>query len=423
MKEFIKLIFKFTLILFAFFAVVLGAMVLYTKMSGGDIEDSPLSFFTEDEKEMKTVLIAGLHPDGPLTDFILLARYSPKSGKINAISIPRDTKVIGSIDGKINSTYAKKRNMQDLVNKVTEVTSVSIDNYVLIDTKAVKKMVDAIGGIPMEIPFDMKYDDFEQGLHIDLKKGYQILDGNKAEQFIRFRKNNDGSGYLLGDVQRIEAQKEFIKSAVNTVLKPSIITKLPELISLGFELIKTDINIADVLEYLDDVKKFNPDKLNIETLPGEGQYIDNISYFVHDAKATAELVEELFNNIDVITEEVSSETETSKSIEQVNVSVPSYEVSSGNKKTSKSEISIEVLNATSRTGLASSVAEKLKEEGYNVTKIGNYKTTVSVKTSVINRTSTNYAKEIKSFLGKGVVKSELQDDAKVDVTVILGSDY
>jgi len=416
LKEFIKLIFKFTIILFVFFAVILGAVVLYTKISGTDINDSPLSIFT-DTKETKTVLIAGLHPEGPLTDFILLARYSPKSGKINAISIPRDTKVIGSIDGKINSTYAKKRNMQDLVNKVTEVTSVSIDNYVLIDTKAVRKMVDAVGGIPMEIPFDMKYDDFEQGLHIDLKKGYQVLNGEKAEQFVRFRKNNDGSGYLLGDVQRVEAQKEFIKSAVNTVLKPSIITKIPELISLGFELIKTDINIADVLEYLDDVKKFNPDNLHIETLPGEGKYIDNVSYYVHDVKETAELVEELFNKIDVVTE-TPTEIEASS-----NVSSSQNVIAEKKTVASKSEISIEVLNATSRNGLASSVAEKLKEEGYNVTKIGNYKTTVSVNTSIINRTSSNYAKEIKTFLGKGTVKTEIEENAKVDVTVILGSDY
>lgn len=416
MKEFIKLIFKFTVILFVFFVVILGAILLYTKISGGDIEDSPLSFWNEDVKETKTVLIAGLHPDGPLTDFILLARYSPKSGKINAMSIPRDTKVIGSIDGKINSTYAKKRNMQDLVDKVTEITSVSIDNYVLIDTKAVKKMVDAIGGIPMEIPINMKYDDFEQGLHIDLKKGYQVLDGNKAEQFIRFRKNNDGTGYPLGDVQRIDAQKEFIKSAVNTVLKPSIITKLPELITLGFELIKTDINISDVLEYLDDVKKFNTENLRIETMPGEGKYIDNISYFVQDTKKTTELVEELFNNIDVITEDnVNNENNS--------ISTSSNDEVSTEKKSTKSEISIEVLNGTSRNGLANSVAEKLKEEGYNVTKIGNYKTTSNIKTSIINRTSTNYAKEVKSFLGKGTVKNELQDDAKVDVTVILGSDY
>ena len=406
------------------FGIAFGALIAYIKINGKDLNNSPLSFFDDKSKDTQTVLIAGLHPDGPLTDFILLARYSPKSGKINSISIPRDTKVIGSIDGKINSTYAKRRNMQDLIDKVTELTSVSIDNYVLIDTKAVRKMVDAVGGIPMEIPFDMKYDDFEQGLHIDLKKGYQILDGEKAEQFVRFRKNNDGTGYPLGDVQRIDAQKKFIKSAVNTVLKPSIITKIPELTSLGFELIKTDINIGNVLEYLDDVKNFNPDNLRMETLPGEGKYIDNVSYYVHDVAETAKLVEELFNNIDVVTE-TAEETSVKSLTDQQDkkIEASSNNISSSKEKVSKEEISIEVLNATSRSGLASSVAEKLKEEGYNVTKIGNYKTTSSIKTSIINKTSNNYGKEIKSFLGQGTVKNEPDDNAKVDVTIILGTDY
>jgi 16S rRNA U516 pseudouridylate synthase RsuA-like enzyme len=89
----------------------------------------------------------------------------------------------------------------------------------------------------------------------------------------------------------------------------------------------------------------------------------------------------------------------------------------------KSDIKIEVLNGTSRNGLANSVATKLKEEGYNVTKIGNNGNKDSIKTSIINRTEENYAKEIKSFLGKGTVKNEIEVDAKVDVTVILGSDY
>jgi calcineurin-like phosphoesterase len=91
---------------------------------------------------------------------------------------------------------------------------------------------------------------------------------------------------------------------------------------------------------------------------------------------------------------------------------------------SKREVTIEVLNATSRNGLASSVAEKLKEEGYNVTKIGNYKTTSNMATTVISRTDdTEYAKKVKSFLGIGTVKTEKEEVSKVDITVILGSDY
>jgi len=266
-------------------------------------------------------------------------------------------------------------------------------------------MVDAVGGIPMDVPIDMDYDDNEQDLHIKLKKGYQVLDGKKAEQFIRFRKNNDGSGYPLGDVQRIEAQQTFIKAAVEQVLKPSTLLKLPELISLGLESVKTDMTLGEILKYVDDVKNFDKNNLRIETLPGEGQYIGPTSYFVHEPAKTKELVEEMFikelSDPDIIAVSDSSETQ----------------------QKDNSEITVEVLNGTSRSGLASSVAEKLKAEGYNVTKIGNYKTTTNISTSVINRTDGEYAKRVKDFLGIGKVKTEIEENSKVDVTVILGSDY
>jgi len=162
------------------------------------------------------------------------------------------------------------------------------------------------------------------------------------------------------------------------------------------------MSLTQMLTYLDDVKAFNKNNLRLETLPGEGQYIGPTSYFVHNSAETKNLIDEMF--IREESEEIPAET--------VSVNIKD-----------NSDITIEVLNGTSRSGLANSVAEKLKEEGYNVTKIGNYKTTVSVNTSIINRTSSNYAKEIKTFLGKGTVKTEIEENAKVDVTAILGSDY
>lgn len=414
MKEFIKLVVKFVLILFVFVGIVFGSVILYAKISGKEIGDLTNNIGeVEDDKETKTVLIAGLHPDGPLTDFIMLAKYNPKTGRVNALSIPRDTKIVGSVDGKINSAYAtKKRDINFLAEKVKDLTGISVDNYVLLDTGAVRKMVDAIGGIPMDVPIDMKYDDNEQDLHIDLKKGYQVLDGEKAEQFIRFRKNNDGSGYPLGDVQRIETQQKFIKSAVAEVLKPATLLKIGDLIKLGLESVKTDITFGEILGYLDDVKNFDTSKLRIETLPGEGLYIDNISYFVHDPDKTKKLVDELFINDDVI------EDETTNDDSAITTSTSNTET-----EKKKSEIKVEVLNGTTRNGLANSVATKLKEEGYNVTKIGNNGNTDSIKTTIINRTDNEYAKEIKKFLGKGIVKEEYDSNSKVDVTVILGSDY
>lgn len=411
MKEFIKLVIKFVLILFVFVGLVFGSVILYSKISGKELNDLTNNDGQQDEKASKTVLIAGLHPDGPLTDFIMIAKYNPKTGRVNAMSIPRDTKVVGTIDGKINSAYAtKKRDIKFLAEKVKDLTGILVDNYILLDTGAVRKMVDAIGGIPMEVPFDMDYDDNEQDLHIHLKKGQQVLDGDKAEQFVRFRKNNDGTGYPLGDVQRVETQQKFIKAAVSEVLKPSTLLKIGDLIKLGLESVKTDITFSDVLCYLDDVKSFDTSKLRMETLPGEGQYIGAVSYFVHDSEKTKKLVDEMFINDDIIEEDPISEdsqaTTASSTVEK-----------------KKSEIKVEVLNGTTRNGLANSVATKLKEEGYNVTKIGNNGNKDSIKTTIINKTNNEYAKEIKKFLGKGTVKDEYESNSKVDVTVILGSDY
>lgn len=414
MKEFIKLVIKFVLILFVFVGIIFGSVILYSKISGKELGDLTNNDGQQDEKASKTVLIAGLHPDGPLTDFIMIAKYNPKTGRVNALSIPRDTKVVGTIDGKINSAYAtKKRDIKFLAEKVKDLTGISVDNYVLLDTGAVRKMVDAIGGIPMNVPFDMDYDDNEQNLHIKLKKGQQILDGNKAEQFIRFRKNNDGSGYPLGDVQRVETQQKFIKAAVGEVLKPSTLLKIGDLIKLGLESVKTDITFSDILGYLDDVKNFDTSKLRMETLPGEGKYIGIVSYFVHDSEKTKELVDEMFINDDIIEEDNTIPEDN----QATTVSA------SGTTEKKKSEIKVEVLNGTTRNGLANSVATKLKEEGYNVTKIGNNGNKDSIKTTIINKTNNEYAKEIKKFLGKGTVKDEYESNSKIDVTVILGSDY
>ena len=412
MKEFIKLVIKFVLILFVFVGIVFGSVILYSKLSGKELGE--LTNRTEEGgKETKTVLIAGLHPDGPLTDFIMLAKYNPKTGRVNAMSIPRDTKVVGTIDGKINSAYAtKKRDIKFLAEKVKDLTGISADNYVLLDTGAVRKMVDAIGGIPIDVPFDMDYDDNEQNLHIHLKKGQQVLDGNKAEQFIRFRKNKDGTGYPLGDVQRVETQQKFIKAAVAEVLKPATLLKIGDLIKLGLESVKTDITFSDILGYLDDVKSFDTSKLRMETLPGEGQYIGAISYFVHDSEKTKKLVDEMFINDDMIEDDTTFDSNQATTVSTG---------TTAEKK--KSEIKVEVLNGTTRSGLANSVATKLKEEGYNVTKIGNNGNTDSIKTTIINRTNNEYAKEIKKFLGKGTLKEEYESTSKIDVTVILGSDY
>lgn len=393
MREFFKLVLKFTGIMFIIILIIMAAIFGYIKLTGKEIElGTPLELFTE--KEIKRILVAGLTPEGNLTDFIMVVQYNPKTKQVTGLSIPRDTKVIGTIDGKINSAYAKRKDINALKEKVKELTSLSVDNYVILDTKALRKIVDSIGGVPINVPMNMKYDDYAQNLHIDIKKGQQTLMGAKAEEFIRFRKNNDGTGYPLGDIQRIQTQQEFIKSAIKQLLNAKNIVKIPELIDIGLSSVKSDVSATEILKYLDDIKQFNMGNLRLETLPGEGEYIGPTSYFIANIKETKHLVEEMFFN------------------------------TTGNGAYTKEKLTIEVLNATSTPGLAARVSDKLKAEGYNVTRTGNDNTSQGKKTSIIDRTAnTTYAKDIKKLLNKGSIKTETKASGDADITIIIGEDY
>lgn len=412
MKDFFKLLFKFTgIMLFIMFVIFIGVYT-YSKVTGNSGEFEGTIFEAITPKETKNILVAALHTEGPLTDFIMLVQYNPTTKKIAALSIPRDTKVIGSIDGKINSAYAKKKNMKDLIDRVQEVTSVPIDNYILLETSVVQEMVDAIGGITYDVPFDMKYDDNSQNLHINILKGKQTLDGENVVKFLRFRKSNDGS-IKWGDIQRIDLQQDFIKEAVKQVVTPDIIPKLPELIKLGLSLVKTDISYAEMIKYANDVLSFNMENLRMEVLPGEAGYVDGLSYYIADPQKVIPLVNDMFYN-DEVAEDVNNE-EASNNSRTVNT----------NQEVKKDDVKIEVLNATTTSGLAAKVSRLLKEENYNVTKTGNYKAADKQKTKIINRgISDSFVKELKSELGKGtIVKEEKKTEADSDITIIIGSDY
>ncbi|MBE6622147.1 MAG: LytR family transcriptional regulator [Ruminococcaceae bacterium] len=188
----------------------------------------------------KTVLILGKDAVGSNTDVMLLCRLDGKGGKATVLQLPRDT--VTAYDGrlvKLNSLYGrllsacrketKKNPEQKALTRLTALLSehlgVAIDEYVLMDLKAFRETVDAIGGVPMEVPCDLDYDDPEQGLHIHLKKGNQVLDGAMAEQFIRYR-----AGYVRADLGRVDAQKLFLAAFIKRVQEG---LTLPTILSVG----------------------------------------------------------------------------------------------------------------------------------------------------------------------------------------------
>ena len=135
-----------------------------------------------------------------LTDTLILAVYDPKNQEASMLSIPRDTFIGDNLStatswDKINAIYQTDDGAEKLLEEVRELTGINVRNYVVIDTAALKALVDAIGGVEFNVPIDMSYDDSKQNLHIKLKAGLQMLDGDKAEQVVRFRHNNNGTTY------------------------------------------------------------------------------------------------------------------------------------------------------------------------------------------------------------------------------------
>src|SRR5574344_188941 len=258
------------------------------------------------KKDELNILVSGTNQS--LTDTMIYVNYNVKTGKIAMMSIPRDTYITNEycIGHKLNSLYRGK-NTKEFVEQIQDLIGVDIDYYLIFDTKMLHSMVDAVGGVEVNVPIRMKYDDPTQNLHINLKPGVQVLNGNQAEQFVRYRKGNDGSSYARGDLERTEVQQQFIKNFISTILSTKNITKIPDLINIALDNTETNITAREALKYSTDITKLDKENIVSCTAPGEAKYIGNLSYFVLYKEKTQELVKNKLVQSDT-TEQSSSST-------------------------------------------------------------------------------------------------------------------
>ena len=381
------------------------------------------------EEPMLTCLFMGRNAH--LTDFMMLAQYNPNTREVSLMSIPRDTYVgTSSVDGKINSIYMYKY-PEKVVKAVETITGVDIQHYLIFDAKILRNIVNEMGGVTVEVPFDMNYDDPDQNLYIHLKKGVQKLTGAQAEQFVRFRKNNNGGGYANGDVGRIATQQKFIKAMISEILKVENIGKVGNLVKIALNGTDTDITLDVIQQYLDDVVTFKKDRVRIETLPGVGKYgkgPDGLtrSFFYHDAEKTKEIVKELF--FTSIDDMGSGDSNTSGDTVQNEMTAKAQEVISQGLETESGnndeKIRIEVLSANAKSSKMNSLVEKLNSNGCNVVKIGNYPTTKVEASRIIVHGSCD-TEELESVKTLSGIKTTEQSDEIVNVkfTIIIGANY
>ena len=367
-----------------------------------------------------------------LADSIMVVSYNPKNQQAALLSIPRDT-YVGSRDKetatqnyltsyKINAAYRNGTNIPETVQLVKNMLGIDLQYYLIVDTDAVIKLVDAMGGVTFNVPIDMEYDDETQNLHINLKAGEQLLNGEQAEQLLRFRHNNDMTSYPASygdnDIGRMRTQREFIEVAMKQLLRVENIFKISDLVDIAFDNINTNLSIDTIKDYVPYIVEFNPSDLKTGTLPGQSEQCNGIWIYDYSKTETAKIVKTLFEDEEEITDEEVAGAITE---EQEGKQVNEIEQQGENEQT-KIKAKIEILNGTGSTSTLKKAAEALKEAGFDVTKTG--KSSTASRTTIINRTlkSENIVEDIKDALGVGT-SSNGEDNANVDFTIILGKDY
>lgn len=320
------------------------------------------------------------------SDTLMVASFDPKTGEISLLSIPRDTRV--AIPGKkhkekINHAFAYG-GIELTLQTVRQFLGIPIRYYAQIDTSGFRKLVDTIGGVPLDVEKDMKYTDKAGGLYIDLEAGPQILNGEQAEGYVRFRKTDS-------DLARAERQQKFITAAVKQILKPGNLLKIDQLFRIAADTVQTNIPLGVGVRYLPMLKSLQGDKITSYTVEGEDAWIDGTYYYEPDVAKLEELVETYFYS-------------------QVNYSA--------NQQT---KVGIAIGNGSRSS--AEQVAQLLKKHGFQVISISLAEESEALISQVIStRRDSQSAVAVAEVLSVQEVLLDVQADAAADVIVIVGKD-
>lgn len=329
------------------------------------------------------------------SDTLMLLNYNPNTKRSNLISIPRDMLIkVRSSSGigknaKINNAYSLGGD-ELLISYVEEFTRSKVNYLVRINYDGFKALIDAIGGIDMEMKYDMDYDDEEQDLHIHFEKGKSYhLDGEDSEAFFRWRKNNDGSGLENGDLGRIENQHEFLEKVIGKFKSPSIIFKIPNLLKVIPEYVETNISSSELISL--GWKIINSkDQIKMDTLKGNPKTIDGVSYLIYDKDKNSDIIATLKGELKV-------------------------------DERGKDEFKILVCNATGTSGLAAKVEAELDLQGWTNVEIGNAD---AVEKSFIMVKYDELKDVLKSETRiSNVEEFNMEKYLEYDAVIVLGKDY
>ena len=420
---------KIVLILLLIIIILAGVFAYKVYKNGGGLTGIVTTLVGTDPEKIKNLpdfycLLLG--KSEAMTDTIMVAKYSPSTGKAALLSIPRDSFVgsnpnTATASDKINSKY--QISPQRTIDAVNELTGLNLKYYITVDTKALRDLVNAIGGVYFDVPIKMDYDDSSQDLYIHLEPGYQLLDGQKAEWLVRFRHNNNGTSYSYeygdNDLGRMRTQREFLMAVAKQTLKLENITKINDIMNVIEQEVETNIDFDTMMEYAPALLNINADNIQTNMLPGTPQYCNGVAVYLVDKDEAKDVVNELFltsSNTSTNDQENTISNEVANEIQTGNTNKTSSEINT------QKEFKIEILNGTGSQTKLNQAIDQLEAQGYEVAKKGN--TNITSSTTIINRTNNSKQDEdsIIALLGTGDAITG-EDNAKVDFTIILGRDY
>lgn len=320
------------------------------------------------------------------SDTLMVASFDPKTGEISLLSIPRDTRV--DIPGrkykeKINHAFAYG-GVELTLRTVRQFLGIPIRYYVQIDTSGFRKLVDTIDGVPIDVEKDMNYTDKAGGLYIDLKAGEQILNGEQAEGYVRYRHSDS-------DFARTGRQQKFIKAAVKQILKPANLMKIDQLFRIAANTVQTNIPLGVGIRYLPALKSLQGDKMTSYTLEGEDAWINGTYYYEADVAKLKELVKNYFYaNVDY----------------------------SFNQQTK-----VSVLSGNGNSSSAEQVAQVLKQYGFQVVGTAEAEESELLISQVIStKQESQSALTVAEILSVQEVLLDVQANPTADVIVVVGKD-
>ena len=280
----------FLLVACFFASAFAGAMFASNTLKKLPNIDAQLADVIEEQDQLlkvtdkTTVLIMGVderEDDVGRSDTLIVATIDPLTNQAALLSIPRDTRVKLGARGfdKINAAYAYG-GVRLSERTVENFLGIDIDHYVIVNTHAFVDLVDAIGGIDIDVEKRMYYEDpwdDDGGLVIDLYPGYQHLDGADAVTYVRYRDSE-------GDIGRVKRQQKFIAAVVDKLASPAIIPTIPTLIRETVDAVTTDLSMRQILELAGSLNDAYKNGLEMDMVPGHPMYIDDVSYWIPDVE-------------------------------------------------------------------------------------------------------------------------------------------